>query len=86
MEIWRYMVFLPFYWDIGFSGKLKSKIRDGISLAIYGNLALYGVFTLLLFKASFNTKRFKNFYSMKTCLDLNYTVDSGIYYLEDNLK
>ena len=36
MEIWRYMVFLPFYWDIGFSGKLKSKICDGISLAIYG--------------------------------------------------
>ena len=30
------MVNLPFYWDIGFSGKLKSKIRDGISLAIYG--------------------------------------------------
>ena len=25
MEIWRYMVNLPFYWDIGFSGKLKSK-------------------------------------------------------------
>ena len=25
MEIWRYMVFLPFYLDIGFSGKLKSK-------------------------------------------------------------
>ena len=42
--------------------------------------------TLLLFKASFNTKRFKNFYSMKTCLDLDNTVDSGIYYLEDNLK
>ena len=35
MEIWRYMVNLPFYWDIGFSGKLKSKIPDGISLAIY---------------------------------------------------
>ena len=86
MEIWRYMVNLPFYWDIGFSGKLKSKICDGISLTVYGNLALYGKFTLLLFKASFNTKRFKNFYSMKTCLDLNNTVDSGIYYLEDNLK
>ena len=80
------MVFLPFYWDIGFSGKLKSKICDGISLAIYGILALYGVFTLLLFKASFNTKRFKIFYSMKTCLDLDNTVDLGIYYLEDNLK
>ena len=41
---------------------------------------LYRILTLLLFKASFNTKRFKNFYSMKTCLDLNNTVDSGIYY------
>ena len=42
----------------------------------------YRILTLLLFKASFNTKRFKNFYSMKTCLDLNNTVDSGIYYLK----
>ena len=42
----------------------------------------YRISTLLLFKASFNTKRFKNFYSMKTCLDLNNTVDSGIYYLK----
>ena len=25
MEIWCYMVFLGLYWDIGFSGKLKSK-------------------------------------------------------------
>ena len=86
MVIWCYMVNLLLYWDIGYLRKLKSKICDGISLAIYGNLTLYGKFTLLLFKASFNTKRFKNFYSMKTCLDLNNTVDSGIYYLEDNLK
>ena len=64
----------------------NQKNLNRISLAIYGNLTLYGKFTLLLFKASFNTKRFKNFYSMKTCLDLNNTVDSGIYYLEDNLK
>ena len=44
MEIWCYMVFLPFYWDIGFSGKLKSKICDGISLAIYGVIRyIYGI-------------------------------------------
>ena len=60
MEIWCYMVFLPFYWDIGFSGKLKSKIRDGISLAIYGNLALYGEFTLLLGYRVFRKIKIKN--------------------------
>ena len=60
MEIWCYMVFLPFYWDIGFSGKLKSKIRDGISLAIYGNLVLYGVFTLLLGYRVFRKIKIKN--------------------------
>ena len=44
MEIWHYMVFLPFYWDIGFSGKLKSKICDGISLAIYDVIRyIYGI-------------------------------------------
>ena len=41
MEIWCYMVFLGFYWDIGLWVKLKSKICDGISLTIYGNLVLY---------------------------------------------
>ena len=60
MEIWRYMVFLPFYWDIGFSGKLKSKICDGISLAIYGNLVLYGEFTLLFGYRVFRKIKIKN--------------------------
>ena len=36
MEIWCYMMNLPFYWVIGYLRKLKSKICDGISLAIYG--------------------------------------------------
>ena len=44
MEIWCYMVNLPFYWDIGFSGKLKSKICDGISLTVYMEIWRYMVF------------------------------------------
>ena len=47
---------------------------------------LYRRLTVLLFKRQFKVNKIKNFYSMKTCLDLNNTVDSGIYYLEDNLK
>ena len=64
MEIWCYMVNLPFYWDIGFSGKLKSKICDGISLTIYGNLVLYGEFTLLLGYRVFRKIKIKNFYRL----------------------
>ena len=60
MEFWRYMVNLPFYWDIGFSGKLKSKICDGISLTTYGILALYGEFTLLLGYRVFRKIKIKN--------------------------
>ena len=40
----------------------------------------YRILTLLLFKGKIDTNKIKNFYSMKTCLDLNNTVDSGIYY------
>ena len=40
MQIWCYMVNLPFYWDTGFSGKLKSKIRKATILPVLGNLAL----------------------------------------------
>ena len=40
----------------------------------------YRILTLLLFKSQFQPNKIKNFYSMKTCLDLNNTVDSGIYY------
>ena len=54
------MVNLPFYWDIGFSGKLKSKICDGISLATYGNLTLYDEFTLLLGYRVFRKIKIKN--------------------------
>ena len=46
----------------------------------------YHRLTVLLFKRQFKPNKIKNFYSMKTCLDLNNTVDSGIYYLEDNLN
>ena len=60
MVIWCYMVNLLFYWDIGYLRKLKSKICDGISLAIYGNLALYGKFTLLLGYRVFRKIKIKN--------------------------
>ena len=40
----------------------------------------YRILTLLLFKVKIEPNKIKNFYSMKTCLDLNNTVDSGIYY------
>ena len=46
----------------------------------------YGIACLVLFKDKIEPNKIKNFYSMKTCLDLNNIVDSGIYYLEDNLK
>ena len=64
MEIWCYMVNLSFYWDIGFSGKLISKICDGKSLTIYGNLVLYGEFTLLLGYRVFRKIKIKNFYRL----------------------
>ena len=40
----------------------------------------YRILTLLLFKVKIEPNKIKNFYSMKTCLNLNNTVDSGIYY------
>ena len=83
MVIWCYMVNLPFYWDIGFSGKLKSKICDGISLPVF---LFYRRLTVLLFKGKIEVNKIKNFYSMKTCLDLNNTVDSGIYYFRRQFK
>ena len=42
----------------------------------------YRRLTVLLFKGKIESNKIKNFYSMKTCLDLNNTVDSGIYYLK----
>ena len=60
MGFWRYRVNLPFYWDIGFSGKLKSKIRKAIILLVLGNLALYGEFTLLLGYRVFRKIKIKN--------------------------
>ena len=60
MEIWRYRVKIAFYWDIGFLGKTKSKIRKATILPVLGNLALYGEFTLLLGYRVFEKIKIKN--------------------------
>ena len=59
-EIWRYMVNSAFYWDIGFLGKLKSKIRKATILPEYANLALYGEFRVLLGYRVFEKIKIKN--------------------------
>ena len=61
-------------------------IKNFYTITVLPVFLFYRKLTVLLFKDKIEPNKIKNFYSMKTCLDLNNTVDSGIYYLEDNLK
>ena len=69
MQIWCYMVNLPFYWDIGFSGKEKSKIRKATILPEYANLVLYGEFRVLLFTWR-STQKLKSKIFYRTTVDI----------------
>ena len=53
-------------------------------MVLYGiSIMIYGIIGIRLKEEGLDIK---NFYTITVCLDLNNTVDSGIYYLEDNLK
>ena len=46
-------------------------------------MVLYGIIGIRLKEEGLDIK---NFFTIASCFDLNNTVDSGIYYLEGNLK
>ena len=83
-DIWYFYGVIRYYrYKVERRGLKYQKFLYHCGLPVF---LFYRRLTILLFKGKIEVNKIKIFYSMKTCLDLNNTIDSDIYYLEDNLK